>query len=340
VKILAIKCRRLGDTAIWTAALEALLQQFPGADIHLAFPAEYDALFQAHPYFQTRYTVKSDKASRSALGAQWRKQQYDLVLVFHASPSSLALGRSARAKKILVHHHDRRGKNFGSDLRIAHLGKPLPATERDINVVRTLGFKAESPGTRIYCAPEWKQRAAQYWQHITGTSPTNLVVLSPGASRLSKRWPLEHYAELVNILPEHLQIAVVGPDDSDWKGQLLFKARMQNRARFVWTPKLEDAIGLLSWASAYVGADSGLKHVAAALDVPTITLFGPESVGEWHPYKTDRHRALRQPVLCRNQDASDPLFAWCAAEVCPLASHACLSLTTPREVAHAIERYL
>lgn len=216
----------------------------------------------------------------------------------------------------------------------------MPATERDINVVRTLGFTEESPNTRIYCAPEWKQRAADYWQHVTGTPPKNLLVLSPGASRLSKRWPLEHYAELVKILPDALQIAVVGPNDTDWVGQDLFRTRMESRARFVWTPNLEDAIGLLSWASCYVGADSGLKHVAAALDIPTVTLFGPESVGEWHPYKTDRHRALRQPVLCRTQDAADPLFAWCGVEICPLASHACLALTTPREVAHAIERYL
>jgi ADP-heptose:LPS heptosyltransferase len=340
VKILAIKCRRLGDTVLWTAALEALLQLFPTSEIDLALPAEYDALFQAHPSFKTRFAIRSDKPSRAALIQTWRARHYDLALVFHASPSTRALARGARAKKTLVHHHDRRGKNFGSDLRITNLGKPMPATERDLNVVRTLGFNGESPATKIYCAPEWKERAAEYWKMTTGAHPSNLVVLSPGASRLSKRWPLENYAWLVDMLPDDVQIAVVAPDDSDWRGQDRFRNQIEKRARFVWTPKLEDAMGLLSWAQVYVGADSGLKHVAAALDVPTVTLFGPESVGEWHPYKTDRHRALRKPVLCRTNDAADPLYAWCGVEICPLASHACLSLTTPQEVAHAIERYL
>lgn len=340
MKILAIKWRRLGDTVLWTSALQALQQHFPGAEVDLALPAEYDALFAADPNYKTRYLLKSDRAHLRKLVAAWQNAKYDLVLGFHANPTTRALATSANAKTKILHHHSRNAHVFGSDLPVVHLGQVASATERDLNVVRTLGWDGVSPATHLICPPHAKNRALENYRLKAGTEPRKLIVLSPGASRLSKRWPLERYVELVKSFPTDQSIAVIAANESEFLGRSEVLKALQSRASIFFTPQLEDAMGLLSLAQVYVGSDSGLKHVAAALGVPTVTLFGPESVGEWHPYSPDRHTALQVKVGCRTNDASDPHFAWCGVEVCPLASHACLTLTFPDRVRAAIERYL
>lgn len=336
VKILAVKWRRLGDTILWTSALEALLRHFPDAEIDIAFPAEYSPLFEADPRFKTRFPLKSDGHQRRLAG-QWRHRGYDYALAFHASRRTQRLVRSAGAAKCVIHHHSRKGRKMGSDLPVVNLGRPMPATERDLNVVRTLGWNGPAPETRIYCAPEWKKEAAKQWEKQTGLALRPPIVFAPGASRAAKRWPLERYVNVIEKFAAGHPVAVVAPDLSEFRGLEPIARRLST---VFLTPRLEQAIGLLAQAKLYVGSDSGLKHLAAALNVPTVTLFGPESVGEWHPYTEPRHTALQKGMRCRSNDSEDPRYAWCGVETCPLASHGCLTQITPDEVVDAIERYL
>lgn len=325
---------------MWTSSVEALRQHFPDAQLDLAYPIEYSALFARDTRINTHFPIKSDQALSSDTAERWKRAGYDYSLVFHASPSSRTIGRLSGAKQCIIHHHSRRAKNFGSDLRVPDLGKVMPATERDLNVVRALGWRGPSPAPRVFSDPEWKREAESEWRKLGGPPPSRLLVLGPGASRPSKRWSLENYESLVHRISTDSQVAIVATDMTELANWGFFANRFAPRARLVLTPKLEQLMGLLLLARCYVGADSGVKHLAAALGVPTVTLFGPESVGEWHPYSDDRHTALRASVSCRKNDAGDPAYAWCGAEVCPLASHACLSLISPADVASAIERYL
>jgi heptosyltransferase-2 len=340
VKILAVKWRRLGDTVIWTAALRALQQKFPTAQIDLALPAEYACLFSAHPQFQTHFLLKRDRALLARYARQWKQQAYDWVLVFHASSVTRSLAHASGAKHKILHHHSRQAKLFSSDQRVIALGQALPATERDLNDVRTLGWNGESPAPHLFFSEEWKENALDQWRTATGKAPQNLVLLSPGASRLSKRWPLERYLVLLKKLARTTDVGVIAASEKDFLGYTSLLAEVKKIAPVFFTPQLESAVGLLSLAKCYVGSDSGLKHVAAALGVSTVTLFGPESIGEWHPYSQEKHTALQVPVGCRTRDPQDPVYAWCGAEVCPLASHACLSLLSTDDVFKAIERYL
>lgn len=99
-------------------------------------------------------------------------------------------------------------------------------------------------------------------------------------------------------------------------------------------------MGLLPHADVYVGSDSGIKHLAVSLDVPTVTLFGPESVGEWHGYDRTRHIAMQNRVGCRIENAENPEFAWCGETTCPLASHACMRLFLVEDVLTNVVRLI
>jgi len=309
-KILCVKWRRLGDTAIWTAALAALRKYRPHAQIDLHFPPAYQPLF----IDDNRYGFAP---------ADPRQWKYDVVLNFHASSRTARLSLRSGAKTKAIHFHSRRGKSFPRTLPIPGLGQPMSAIERDINVVRALGWNGESPATQLAIS-EVTKKTGKVFLEQRGWRGGPLVIFGVRASRLSKQWALTRYAEVARQLSKKgVQVGVVYDGA---RPDLPF-----DHALDLPTPDLNLLLGALSHAAQWVGSDSGVKHIACALGIPTLTLFGPESIGEWHGYPAP-HQAIQKAVACRFNDPSPPDFAWCGEAICPFGSHACMNLIDPDEV--------
>lgn len=311
---LAIKARRLGDTVLWTSALQALVDL--GYEVDIVYPEMYRALFQEDPRFPRQHAFSNNlKIEKS----------YDVVLNFHASPTSAKLAKRMKGEILLTHFHSRQPKKGYSTLPIPSLGIPMKATERDLNVLRPLGWSGIAPATKLFLSNERKEPIRK----IFDSSPKPWLLLGPEASRPSKEWPLEYYVEVARTLAEKYSVGFLGERTEKIKTDPRY-TELQKHATYFPTPTLESLIATLSLAHSYLGSDSGPKHIAAALGVKTFTLFGPESMGEWHCY--EGHPTFQVSVACRNLDPERPEFAWCNAEYCPLASHACLRLITPADV--------
>jgi ADP-heptose:LPS heptosyltransferase len=329
--------RRLGDTVLWSSALQALRDYFPEGEIHLALPASYHSLFSSDPRVDKVIALPAGKLPLVRDIWQLHRQNYDWVLNFHASRKTRAISFWCGAHRKIIHHHSRRGLRYGSSVPVINVGQPMAAHERDLNVVRTLGWRGDAPSTKIFLNPGVRERAAERLKKQGWDFRTPLVLIGMRASRLSKEWRKENYLKLCQRLSPRAQIGIVFdngfPAEND---------RLEFR-KVAWelpTPTLEDAMGYLSYASVYLGSDSGLKHLACALGVPTVTLFGPESLGEWHFYPSPPHAALQAAVLCRDRDRQDLKFAWCGADICPLGSHACMNLISVENVSLTVRRVL
>ena len=102
---------------------------------------------------------------------------------------------------------------------------------------------------------------------------------------------------------------------------------------FLMDGTLREVMGLLSQSQLYIGHDTGTKHIAAALNVPTITLFGPENPLEWHPYDQKRHPFFFQSELkCRG--------SWCPLKICTEHHHQCMSLISVESVSNKAKELL
>jgi ADP-heptose:LPS heptosyltransferase len=325
-KILAIKQRRLGDTALWTSALEALHGICSTLDI--AYPSAYSALFDGDPRFDKQYLLTDDFSSQLRILKEIRESGYDAVLSFHANNRTAYLTRFSKSPIRLIHPHSRTPHHNSFSNLIPNVGVPMSAIERDLNVVRGLGWSGQSPKTRLFVSQETKNIGAKILAPYMDSSGKKRIGLSVNASRLSKQWPLENFISLTQSLSEEAQVFIFYdffPVSPLWE-------KITQKATVIHTPDLKSLMGCLSFMDGFMGADSGVKHIAAALNIPTVTVFGPESVGEWHGYDPVQHKAIQVSVQCRNQNPENPEFAWCGEEICPLASHACLSQITPNQV--------
>ena len=126
------------------------------------------------------------------------------------------------------------------------------------------------------------------------------VALHPGAGAPAKRWPLARYLEIADALRSRSipVLWILGEADADLAAALADAApsapRLQNLP-------LTDLAPALAHCRAYLGNDSGIAHLAAALAVPTLTLFGPTDPDLWAP----RSRAPARHLRAATADLAD-----------------------------------
>jgi ADP-heptose:LPS heptosyltransferase len=129
-----------------------------------------------------------------------------------------------------------------------------------------------------------------------------VVAVHPGVGNVMRQWPAEHFAALIDLLVEKNAVNAVligGPEEAELAGEVL--GQVANRSAVVSlvgrTP-LRDLPALLRACALYVGNNSGPKHIAAALGVPTIGIHsGVVDAIEWGPIGK-RAVALRRNMTC------------------------------------------
>ena len=346
-KILAIKLRSLGDTVLMTAPLVELRKAFPEAEIHVAVLSPWAPLLQGHPAVDRvwGYDRHKDHTSRAKavarLAFKLRKEHFDCVVNFHASPSSAMIAFATGAKVRSIHFHGHKDKNRHSTLVVPGKGVLKPIIERDMDAVRALGIQIpEGKLPSLSFRSEEKAWARDYVTKLGNGKP--VLALGLGASRPTKSWPVERYATLavqwcrsqggaafgiLTLAEDHLRIEFLKSVDhilsttvSDPAERAGLRARISVEARF----QVRELASVLSAASVFAGNDSGPKHVAVAAQTPTVTLFGPEHPFEWHPYPTAKHPYFFVENLACRKDAAPGMPPWCSLDLCVQEQHKCM----------------
>lgn len=156
-----------------------------------------------------------------------------------------------------------------------------------------------------------------------------IVVLCPGAEfGPSKRWPENYYANLANhYLMQNWQVWIFGSaKDSEVAKHIT--SQTQNRAiDLTGRTTLGDAIDLMSLAKLVVTNDSGLMHIAAALDIPLVALYGSTDPG-FTPPLSDKVQILKETMACSP----------CFKRTCPLTHHQCMQQLSVSKVLQAASK--
>ncbi len=112
-----------------------------------------------------------------------------------------------------------------------------------------------------------------------------LVVIQPGSGGPSKCWCLENFLAIARELAcEGVEVVfLLGPAELDRFGDASFRSQISNVATYLTNLPLADVLGLLSCADGFVGNDSGITHLAAAMGVRVLAVFGPTNPAVYRP---------------------------------------------------------
>ncbi len=311
----------LGDAVMALPALESIRVTWPDATIDVAARPAVAPLFSLVSGIDRIVTLERRLASAPTL----RESGYDVALLFTNSFQTARLAYAAGVAERWGYRAD-----FRSWLLTRGVPRPSRLHQVDYykTLVSSLGFSGGPTDPRIDLDAARRDEGARLLAGAGWDGATPLVALAPGAAFGSaKRWPAPSFADLSDHLAgDGIRAVLIGsPGDREAGGEV--KAAIRSRVApidLIGRTDIPQLAGVLSHCRTLITNDSGAMHLAAAIGVNVVVMFGPTREHETYPRGAGRHAFLKNPVWCRP----------CMLRECPL-THRCMTGIAVDAVHHA-----
>lgn len=171
---------------------------------------------------------------------------------------------------------------------------------RDVLQVIDIHSEGWDRGTEFWYGEHEQQVVEIFLRGSAYHGDKSLVAIHAGGHYfVRKRWPIANFIEVIRffITELGLQVVLVGGQE-DVEDSLIIKSMIPSIISAVGMLKLAETAALLKKCCLFIGNDSGPLHLAAALNVPTIGLFGPTAPSQFYPYKPPNHNFIYKNLSC------------------------------------------
>lgn len=307
-KILVVKNRALGDSIIGLSAIMYLKQLFPNSELTYGVPE------WIYPFYLGVET-KADHLLSINLDKTWNwpklfftifSKRFDLIIELHQSGrTSIFFKGYSLLTNTQYRFHNHNVSNFDqADNAILDQGVTKASMQRDLDgcwsaVSNILNNPKLSVPSYTQFQPSLKIK-----NNDLTTKPVKFIIFGVVATRKTKMWPLTNYLiiakKILECCPEvKILIPLSNSKDDQNIEKEITSSNPPSNIEIIKSP-LKTLPHYLVGALLYLGNDTGLKHICAALGVVTYTFFGPEEPLEWHPYDQSLHKFFFIPNLpCR-----------------------------------------
>jgi len=310
----------IGDAIMSLPALRAIRRRFPDAEITVLAKPWVSALYEGERSIDRVIALE---------GANWnvirrlRRGKFDLAILFPNSFQSAAVVRLAGVKRIVGYARDGRSLLLTDAIAIPKAGE-VEAHQRFyyLELLRRAGLIEaipEVPDIRLDGIDELRAKGEKLFETLHVKRP--VIGVSPGAAFGSaKRWLPERFAESAARLAAEFGGSVAVFGSAAEKALCEEVARASGGRSFAGTTTLRAFIEMTAACRVFLANDSGAMHIASALGVPSVTVFGPTDETATGPLGPSA-RLVREPVDC----------APCLLRECPI-DHRCMTRVTSDQV--------
>lgn len=344
-RVLAVRLDNLGDLLMTTPALAAIRESAPGMQLTLLASPSGAALAPVLPCVDAvlRFDAPWIKSGEAALAGEplgeaerrlierLRAQAFDAAVIFTVcTQSALPAALLCRLAGIPLRLAYARENPYGllSDW-VPECDRVQDGmrheVERQLALVGTVGWTTADPRLRL--VPRGAQRArVAALLHAAGLGGGQpYVVVHPGASAASRRWPATRFGAVARTLAQTTGAAVV------FTGGCVEHALIEQARLAMGVPSvtLEDQLdvgelgALIGGACLVLANNTGPAHIAAAMGTPVVVLYA-QTNPQHTPWRV-ASRVMFHEVPCRH----------CLKSVCPQGHHDCLLQVAPEAVAQA-----
>ncbi len=310
--ILVVKLADIGDVITSTPALRALRQTYPQARLDiLVTPHSAPALtgtrlvddiirFDKFQFDRPADALRPASLRTAVrLAATLRRRRYDAVVILHhltlpfgrLKYAALAFAAGARMRAGLDNGH---GWFLTHRAHDAGFGA-LHEVQYWLQVVGALGARTDDLSLSAPIAPEaeeWAEQVLVRWMTAVGRRPFAVIHPGSGGYSLARRWPVERFAQLARELMRRHDLGLVLVGTAGDNVEELARQCPDTALNLAGQTSLPQLSAVLRRAALFVGADSGVMHLAVAAGAPVIALFGPTNADAWGPWTAGRSRAI------------------------------------------------
>jgi lipopolysaccharide heptosyltransferase II len=352
--ILVIRLDNLGDVLMTSPAIRAIRQTNPlarltllaspaGAAAAAHLPEIHDVIEFEAPWMRAKASDTPPSAAAGLQGAaeryliqQLSLRRFDAAIIFTVCTQSAlpaaVLCYLAGIPLRLAHSRENPYRLLTDVVRDPELAPgsapALHEVERQLALVGQVGYSAVDDRLVFEILPIERAGAERKLMRAGIDLARPFVVIHPGASAPSRRWPAEDFGRAADLLAHDHQIVFVG---GAGEADLVRQARQvmkQPAAELIDTLSLGELGAVIDRATLLLCNNSAPAHIAAALDTPVVVLYALTNL-QHKPWRVPA-RVLYRDVPCRN----------CLKSTCPQAHHSCLMGVRPPRVAEAARELL
>jgi lipopolysaccharide heptosyltransferase I len=325
VKILILKPSSLGDVVQALPVLRMLKRHFCDAEIHWWIDSRLASLLEHDPDLASVIPFeRRGWAARQYWVKLWRKvrwlrgQSFDIVIDLQSLARSGAFAWLANGAFTIGLDEPREGARGFYDVVVPRPTYYTHAVDWYLGALKFLNVP-------VHWNFEWLPTRADVAGVIKTKWPVNdsqWIAIQPGARWLNKRWPAEHYAEVVRRLAaseRDLRFAIFGAADDRELARSISAAAPKRCLDLSGQLTLPELVEWIRLSQLLITNDTGPMHIAAALGKPVIALFGPTEPRRTGPYgQLDRVLQTSLPcVPCMKARCTYPEPLECLRSISP-----------------------
>ena len=331
-RILVIRLSSLGDILLTTPILRLIRQHCPAAQIHFLIKDVYADLIRTHPCVD-RVVRVPEKPALSAVLHSLRQTPYDVVLDLHRTLRSRLLYHSLWARHKLAYSKRIVRRALLVSVGWNTLRAMTPVPELYAAPLRRLGMQTPLSPLEMHLAAGSTEAMQAYLERLLPHACQRpLLALAPGARWPTKCWPVERFAAAAEALAlaQGAGVVILGGAEDAALAAALCKRLSVPVLDSTGQLSLMHTAALLQRCRLLLSNDSGLMHMATALHVPVVAIFGP-TVQEFgfYPFQA-RAQVISAALSCRPCSTQGSLR-------CPRGHHHCMQQVTVSQVFSAAQ---
>lgn len=301
-KVLLVRLRSIGDTVLATPSALALKRFLPNAEIDMLVEDWVAPVLEDHPCLSNVVVLdRGGLVSRARVARELRSARYDVVYNLHGGTTATFLTRATGARHRVgfktyqysqLHNHQApsplllwgQQKAHSAEQQLALLGwTGVPVTDRPQS---SLGIAAETADAIT------QQLAA------VGLNDRRIALIHPAAAFATKQWATENFARIAEYLADKgfAPVAIIGPHERAVLDQLLDQSSVQIAS---FDLSLPEVTALAARSQIFVGNDSGIAHIAAAVGTPSVVIFGSSNRAHWRPWNRRPAEIVFEEMPCQ-----------------------------------------
>ncbi len=355
-RVLLVRLSALGDCVHVLPALDALRRGLgPGAHVAWLVEEKAGSLLKGHPQLDRvhvlpRGAVTAEMragrplAAAGALGTFFRElrgERFDATLDFQSNlrSSLAALATGARLRVGFGRGYCKESSWLLRNRNVVPSSRRFHKVERNILLVRALGVETAGARPVLHLPEAARAKAAAFFGERFGAAAARPVVaLHPGVSKFGafKQWAPERYAAVARDLDRSGQARTLvtwGPGERPLAEEVARAAQAGGTDAAVApeTASILELAALYERCAAVVGCDTGPVHLAAAIGVPVVGLYGPKDPAIYAPWNA--RAAAPADSVWKGVHCSPCTLRWCGNVIC-------MDAITPEDVRAAVARAL
>lgn len=338
-EILIIRLSSIGDILHCTPVVSSLKAAWPTCRITWLVGAAAEELIRYNPYIdeiiiwsREDFEQQLRKFAMFKTYDIWRELQKELasrkfyaLLDIHGLFLTGVIASQVQATRRI----GMSGAREFNSMFMTETARPLSRhiVDRYLSVLKPLGISPVADHMTLVISENNRLFAGKFLAVAGVALSDRLVVLVPGTTWPSKNWPTDFFAKVVDLLHQDFKIVLCGG-----KAEVKLGRKIQAKAgvtviNAIGRTSVLEMAAILERAVVVVTGDTGPLHIAAALGVPTVALFGPTDPEIYAP-QGSQHAVLSHKLAC----------SFCHKVTCPLGHGHCMLSITPEEVVQQVYR--